>query len=105
MALIPMKQSVTVKRGGQLDAWGQPLPGEEIHHKVRVDEVSSEITDQNGAEVVASHQIIFDKLQDIRYDDAIYYVNELGVAVERNPKKIEVVRDFGGKALATVVYL
>lgn len=105
MALIPYKQTITLKRGGGLDDWGMPIPGTEITLKARVDEKSEKITDQNGAEVLSSHKIYLDKLQEVRYDDAIGYTNEIGVAVERNPKKIEVIRDFGGKPLLTVVYL
>jgi hypothetical protein len=105
MPIIPLKQRITVKRGGGLDDWGQPLPGEMFDFQARVDEKSEKITDRNGAEVVASIKIYLDKLQDVRYDDIIDYDNELGVLTERSPQKIEVIRDFSGKPVMTVVYL
>lgn len=103
MALVPLKQTVTIKRFGEPDRWGEATETS-FTLKCRVDESSQLVQNQLGDEVVAGMEITFDKLADIRYEDKIQYTNELGFTLERNPKRIEVVRMPSGKPSLTVVY-
>jgi hypothetical protein len=105
MAIIPLKQSVTVRKAGASDGWGREVDGEEITLKARVVETTKVVTGPGGEEAVASLEITLDKLADVSYNDTINYSNELGVAVARRPLKIEVKRNFAGKPLLTVVYV
>ena len=105
MALVPLKQKITIHRGGGTDDWGYPLPGEIIEHKARVDEKTETVVTPAGEEAVTGVQVWLDKLADIRYSDVIEYVDELGRQTKRKPIKIEPVRMINGKAVITVVYL
>lgn len=105
MAMIPLKQKITVHRGGGTDDWGYPIPGETIEKKARVDEKTEIVQNQVGEEVVTGVQIMLDKLVDIRYSDEVEYVDEIGRQTKRKPVKIEPVRGINGKAILTVVYL
>lgn len=105
MAIIPLKQEVTIHRGGSTDDWGYPLPGEIITYKARVDEKTEVVQNQAGEEVVTGVQIWLDKLADIRYSDEICYIDELERETKRKPVKIEPVRGINGKAVLTTVYL
>lgn len=105
MALIPLKQSITVTRAGESDGWGGSSTTESFTLKARVDEKTQVVQNQIGDEVVSSCEIMLDKLADIRYDDDITYIDELGRKVERKPLRIEPIRAINGKALMTVVYL
>lgn len=108
MAILPMKQTVTIKRGGALDDWGNPITGETLTLKCRVEEGSSlKVYRSAGTTisetVVASARILFDKLADIRETDTIVFTNELGETIEREPKEINVKRGINGKPLLTEV--
>jgi vacuolar-type H+-ATPase subunit F/Vma7 len=108
MAILPMKQTVIVKRGGELDEWGNVSPGQILTLTCRVDEGSSvtayrSVGMTNSEIVVASARIFFDKLADIRETDIIVFTNELGITMERNPKEINVKRSVGGKPMLTEV--
>lgn len=105
MALVPLKQKITVHRGGGTDDWGYPILGETFEYKARVDEKTEVVQNQAGNEVVTGVQIMLDKLADIRYSDEISYTDELGRQTKRKPVKIEPVRMINGKAVLTVVYL
>jgi hypothetical protein len=108
MALIPMKQIITIERGEKLNDFGKPIPDQTFTIKCRVDEgtflveyrASSNVTSK---EVVAKAKILLDKLQDVRYEDTIVYVNELDQTVKAKPKKINVKRNMGGKPILTEV--
>lgn len=111
MPIVPMKQTITVQRGGGLDEWGNPIPGELNTLKCRVDEGSrlsvsrSGGLSRDGETEVSVVRIILDKLADIRYDDTLTYTNELGEAMTGKPKEINVKRNVGGKAIVTEVKL
>ncbi len=105
MALVPLKQQITIHRGGGKDEWGYPIPGKTIELKARVDEKTEVVQNQAGTEVVTGVQIMLDKLADIRYSDEISYTDELGRQTKRKPIRIEPVRMINGKAVLTVVYL
>ena len=106
MAIVPMKQSATVKRPGEKDDWGNVtnVPTE-FTLKCRAEETTEVIQNLLGEEVVSDVYFLFDKLADIRYDDVISYTNELDVTVERTPIKIKPVRMPNGKATLTQVYV
>ena len=105
MPIIPMNQTVTIHRPGGKDDWGRKIPGETIVLHCRAEETTEVITNQYGEEATATLKLYFDKLADIRYDDTIEYVNELGVAVSRKPQRIEVKRWLSSQPALTVVYV
>lgn len=105
MAVIPLKQRVRITKPGGLDEWGNPIPGEILEYKCRVDEKSELVRDRTGEEVVSSARILIEKLVDIGYDDIIEFTNELGQTIRRTPLNIGVIRDFTGKPWFTEVRL
>lgn len=111
MALVPMKQKITVFRGGELDEWGNELPEKDFTLTCRVDEGTFLVKSKSGGgnvahrEVVAQARILLDKLVDIRYGDMILYKNELGEEIKGNPERINIKRHINGKPLMTEVYI
>jgi hypothetical protein len=114
MALIPLKQTVTVKRPGTVDKWGNPTAPTEFTLPCRIVEGTklTRRTSSSGAsgavmvnaeEVVSTAQIYFDKLADIQLTDEIYYTDDNGKTRLYKPISIEVKRGLNGKALLTVV--
>jgi hypothetical protein len=111
MAILPMKQTVSVKRGGVLDDWGNAQESVAFELKCRIEEGSILTRHMSGTgsgtssteTVVATARILFDKLADIRETDTIVFTNELGITIERNPKEINVKRGANGKPLITEV--
>lgn len=104
MAIIPLKQSVTIQRKGEPDEWGEGGVSTSFTLKCRVDERTQVVQNQLGTEVVSGMEITLDKLPDVRYDDVIEYTNELGVTIRRTPIKIEPIRMINGKPALTAVY-
>ncbi len=114
MPIIPMKQTITVKRPEETDDYGRPINSEPIEMKCRFVESSKLVkrtSSGTGAnqsmseEVVSSAQVFLDKLADIRYTDQIFYTNELGIERKYSVLNIEVKRNIAGKPIMTVVYL
>lgn len=107
MAIIPLKQTVTVRKylADNADGWSVDEYGEPIEYKVRATEKFEVVTNALGEEVTASVKITFDKLPDISHDDEITYTNELGVTVKRKPLSIKPTRMPNGKPTLTAVYL
>jgi hypothetical protein len=108
MAILPMKQTITIKRGGALDDWGNVIPEQTLTLKCRIDEGSQlrsyrSVGMTNSEIVIATARILFDKLADIRETDTIVFTNELGITIEKNPKEINVKRGASGKPLLTEV--
>jgi hypothetical protein len=114
MALIPLKQTVTVKRPGTVDKWGNPTAPIEFTLPCRIVEgvKLTRRTSSSGTggavmvsaeEVVSTAQIFFDKLADIQLIDEIYYTDDNGKTRLYKPISIEVKRGLNGKALLTVV--
>lgn len=106
MAIIPLKQTVTISRGGGVDDWGNPSEPETFDLDCRIDEgsriVASKTGGLNSAETaVAEAKILFDKLADIQYTDSISFTNELGITITRKPKEINVKRMINGKPILT----
>jgi hypothetical protein len=110
MPIIPMKQVITVTRGGDLDDWGNPTASIASELKCRIDEGStlSKVRSEGvskGEETVADARIMLDKLADIRYTDTISFTNELGETITRQPKEINVKRGVSGKPIMTEVLI
>ena len=104
MALIPLKQTITVVPPGIRDEWGNSVRGVPYTLKARVDEVTATVQNQVGDEVLSGFTIMLDKLADLSYDHEIIFTNELGVTIKRKPIKIEPIRMINGKAALTTVY-
>lgn len=110
MALIPLKQIITVTRfGDDLDIFGNPVIEETFDVKCRVDEGSfltnNEESFVTGKTLVSEAKIIIDKLANIKYSDDIAYTNELNETIVRKPKEIRVKRGISGKPLLTEVFI
>lgn len=113
MAILPLKQSVTIHRKSDVDRWGNPLlPDEEFTLKCRIEEgakLTRRTSAQSGAtqtlseEVVSSAQILFDKYADIRLTDELYYTDESGNERKYLPLNINRIRGLNGKTLLTEV--
>ena len=112
MAIVPLKQTVTIKRGteGEYDEWGYEIPEQTFTLKCRIDEGSA-LTKymsggtSSGGTVTSNARFLFDKLADIRYTDEMTYVNELGITTSRKPKEINVKRNVAGKPTLTEVFV
>lgn len=114
MAIIPLKQTITVLRSNGKDDYGEPLDPVPFTLKCRFVEKSELIkryTSGTGAnqtmsaEVVANGQIFLNGYADILYTDTIEYTDESGRLRTYSPLKIEPKRNFGGKAILTAVYV
>lgn len=105
MAIIPLKQSVTITRPGLDSGWGHAAPGEVIPLKARVVEETRVVKNEVGEEVISSMSAIFDKLPSISYGDILTFTNEFGVTVSRKPLSIEPRRGISGKAVLTEVFV
>ncbi|QVY62986.1 hypothetical protein [Cytobacillus gottheilii] len=113
MPIMPLKQTVTIRREGEVDRWGNELtPPTEFTIKCRVQEgakLTRRTSQQSGAtqvlseEVVSSAQIFFDKFADIRLDDEILYTDESGNQRTYVPINIKRTRGMNGKAMLTEV--
>lgn len=111
MAMIPMKQSVTIKRKGEADEWGEGT-STEFTLKCRITEGAELVrrTSASGGpasisseQVVTAAMISFDKMPDIRLTDEIYYTDELGNTRFYQPINIETIRGPNGKPWVTEV--
>ncbi|WP_102271302.1 hypothetical protein [Cytobacillus massiliigabonensis] len=113
MAILPLKQTVTIKRKGETDRWGNVVtPDIEFTLKCRVDDgakLTRRTSQQPGAvqtlseEVVSSAQILFDKFADIHLTDEILYTDESGSTRVYLPINVNRVRGLNGKAVLTEV--
>lgn len=107
MAIIPLKQTVTVRKwsDGDDDGWSNEGYGDPITYKVRATEKVEIVLNSLGEEKKASVKLTFDKLPDIAYMDEITFTNELGVTITRNPLSIRPIRMVNGKPTLTAVHL
>lgn len=113
MPIIPMKQTVTIRRKGESDRWGnETTPPTTFTMKCRIQEgakLTRRTSQQPGAtqtlseEVVSSAQILFDKFTDIRLTDEILYTDESGNERVYLPININRTRGPNGKAWLTEV--
>ncbi len=105
MALIPLKDTVTIRTGSSVDAWGNPTYSSETTHKCRIDEKTELVRNQNGAEVVSNIQILIEKTVSVSYDDEVAFNLSDGTSKTEKPIAIERLKDVSGKVLFTVVSL
>lgn len=113
MAIIPLKQTVIIRRKGETDRWGNEItPDEEFTLKCRVEDgakLTRRTSYQSGMasvlaeEVVSSARIYFDKFADIRLTDELLYTDESGNTITYLPININRVRGLNGKSMLTEV--
>src|SRR5690554_2189493 len=105
MAVIPLKQTVTVYRKGEADRWGNNPAQEEVFDlNCRISEGAKLVRGQTMTEeIISVARITFDKFADVRLTDELEYVDEAGDMHTYKPINIERVRGLNGKAMMTVV--
>ena len=101
--MIPVPDTITVTKASELDDWGQPLPGQSLTIKCRIDQTSKLVRSQDGKEVVASAVILMLGLVQIRYSDLIEWVDEARNNYAWPPLVVAVIRDLNGKPILTKV--
>lgn len=114
MAVMPLKQIITIQRKGTLDRWGNEVtPATSFTLKCRIEE-GAQLTRQKsqrqtGAtqivseEVVSSARIYFNKFADVRLTDELLYTDESGTTTTYLPLNINRTRGPNGKTLLTEV--
>ncbi|QNK54562.1 hypothetical protein [Paenibacillus sp. PAMC21692] len=104
MALIPLKQTITVYPPGNDDPWN-PVPTVPFTLRCRFQEGVEVVTDEHGREVVSSAQIFFDKFPDITAAHTFRYTDESEIERSYDVASIGRKRWLNGKAILTVVYV
>jgi hypothetical protein len=116
MAIMPMKQSVTVSRKGEVDRWGNQINTvPPFTLKCRFEEgvkltrkTSSQQAGTNAItseEVISTAQVYFDKFADIRLTDELIYTDESGNTRTYLPLNVNRLSGLNGKAMLTVVHV
>lgn len=104
MALIPLKQTVTITPAGGFDPdYNTPIPGVPYTLRCRFQEGVKLVRNQHGAEVVSVGTFYFDKFADIDLDAKFTYTNELGDETTYDPLTIGIKRMLSGRAILTEV--
>lgn len=101
--MIPLKQTVTVKKSGALDEWGLPTQDESVVYKCRIDDSSELVRDKDGNEVVGRATILIKGVANITYDDVLEWIDDFGNTRLEKPLNILVIKDLSGKPLFTKV--
>ncbi|MBC9785863.1 hypothetical protein H1S01_15360 [Heliobacterium chlorum] len=101
--MIPMKQTVTIRKAGDLDIWGKPLYGEPTVYPCRIDASNKRVQQVNGQEAIATATILIKSLIPVGLSDQIEWSDELTQMYCKPPLTITVIRDFSGKPLFTQV--
>ena len=114
MAMVPMKQTVTINRSDK-DGWGNAVNPQSFTLKCRFEEgvklTRKTSAQQSGAnsitseEVVSTAQIYFDKFADIRLTDELTFTDESGNTRNYLPLSINRIYGLNGKAVLTVVHV
>ncbi|WP_078390720.1 hypothetical protein [Shouchella patagoniensis] len=110
MAVVPLKQTAVITKPGGVNEWGNQTPSESYPLKCRYDEGSRIIASRSGGVVtnetaISVAKVLFDKLQDIGYNDDISLINELGITMTRKPKEINIKRNHVGRPILTEVFI
>jgi hypothetical protein len=105
MALIPLKDSISVTKPSGTDDWGQPIPGVSNTYDCRIDEGTKLVRNQNGAEVVVNTHIMIGGGVAVSYDDDVTWTDSTGVERTKNPVSIGTIKDIASKVLFTEVSL
>lgn len=112
MALIPLKQTITVYPAGNGDDPWNAAPPDPYTLKCRIQEgtkltrratSSGGVSTLDSGEVVSTAQIYLDKLANIGETDEIEYEDENGLVRRYYPLSVEVKRNLAGKPILTVV--
>ncbi len=104
MALIPLKQTVTLmKLTGTDPDYGDPVYSDPIALKCRFQEGVKLVRNQRGEEVAAVGTFFFGGLIDVGLSDTLTLTNELGTVTTYKPIAISVKRALSGKPLLTEV--
>lgn len=104
MALIPLKQTVTITPAGGFDPdYNMPIPGVPYTMRCRFQEGVKLVRNQYGAEAVSVGTFYFDKLADIGLDAKLTYINEFGDETTYDPLTIGVKRMLSGRPILTEV--
>jgi hypothetical protein len=101
--MIPTNQTLTVTKKASQDAWGISTPGQKLTVKCRIDEDSKLVKDSHGKEVVSSARILIKGLVKIEYSDSLEWKDEIENVHTYKPLSIEIIRDFSGKPIFTMV--
>lgn len=111
MAIIPLKQTVTIKHAtGATDRFNRPDYGSPVSLKCRFQESAKLVRTRSmgmttSAEAVSSAQITLGGFVSITMDDEISFTDEAGKTQSYKPLSVEVKRGLNGKALLTIVYV
>lgn len=116
MALLPLKQTVTVRKkitggddGWEVETWSEPITmkcrATETIKTVSSSSLSDGLRRNVDEQITATLVLLFDKLPDIDYDTLITFTNELGVTISRTPVLIQPIRMINGKPSMTEVHL
>lgn len=113
MGVMPFKQTVTIKRKGEADRWGNSTTTvppfilkcrfEEKAKLTRHSSTQAGTAQVLSEEVVSQAQIYFDKFADIQLTDEIEYTDESGQVRTYYPINVERIRNISGKVILTVV--
>lgn len=112
MAIIPLKQTVTIIPASKENEWGEVIPGKQYKLKCRFSQGTKLVRSASGAsgvhgvttqEVVSVGEFIFDKHPDLKYGDKLVYTDDNGNTIEYMPLNIAVKPWLNGKSLITVV--
>lgn len=113
MGLMPLKQTVTIRRKGAVDRWGnETTPTTTFALKCRIEEgakLTRRTTYQSGTtsvlaeEVVSTARIILDKFADVRLNDELLYTDESGNTRTYLPLNINRIHGLNGKTILTEV--
>ena len=101
--MIPVTDTIVIKKSTNLDEWGQPVSGRKVTVKCRIDQTSKLVRNQDGKEVVASAEILMLGLVQVSYSDTIEWVDEARNKYTWSPLIVAVIRDLNGKSILTKV--
>lgn len=105
MALIPLKDTVTITKPGAIDEFGDSTPGQSFTYACRIEEGTKRTLDKQGSEVISATQILIEGAVDVGYDDIVTWTDSVGNQWSKKPLRIFVVKDFSSKPLFTEVEL
>lgn len=104
MALVPLRQYVTVYPPGNDDPWN-PIPTVPFTLKCRFQESIEVVRNQYGAEVVSSAQIFLAKDAEVTVNHTFEYEDESGIKTTYTPHNVQPKRWLNGAPILKVVYV
>lgn len=115
MPIVPMKQKIKLVKAEVKNKFGDAtypsiptlLPCRFVEKQEVIKAYSAGVSNNQAlaADLVSSAQIYLDRFVKVDFNDKILYTDESGQERSYKPVKVEVKRDFGGKALLTVVHV